>query len=146
VCTAISGYLGNIKSRENQIQASSPPSAPAQGKQLLQGFTSGMLSDTDRALSQLKSAGVPNVSNGSQISSAIVRVFTQVRTALVQAQSQANQLPISNATAFKSAVSQYVSTFQQSLSNLASGLSGLRSPDLIKAAGQTQACQALNNA
>ena len=146
VCTAISTYLGSIKNRENQVKAGTPPSAPAQGRQILQNFTSGMLGDTEHALSELKSAGVPNISSGQQISSAIVNVFTQVKNALVRAQAQANQLPITSATAFKSAVSQYVSTFQSSLASVASGLAGLRSSALVTAAGQTPACQALGGA
>jgi len=146
VCTAITGYLTSIRNRENTVKSGATPSSPTQGRQILQSFTNGMLSDTDHAISQLKAAGVPNIGNGDKISSAIVTVFTKVRTALAQAQTQANQLPITTPTAFKSAVTQYVSTFQSSLANVASGLSGLRSPDLVKAAGQTSACQSLNSA
>jgi hypothetical protein len=145
VCTAVGGWLSQIKGLQSQLTVK-PPTTPVQGRQALQSFIAKVIIATDQTRSQVKSAGVPDISNGQQVSSALVSAFDQVKGALAQARSQANQLSISSPTAFNSSATQLGSTVQQTLSGIGSGLSGLRAPSLEKASSQTPACQSLNSA
>jgi hypothetical protein len=142
VCGAVSTWLQSIKSSQTQLSAN-PPTNATQGKQVLQGFIAGMVTDTDRALAMLQAAGAPNTTNGPRIEIALVGVFTQVKTVLLQAQTQVSQLPTANPAAFKAAATQLGVSVKQSLTNVASSLSVLNDPQLNQAAAQTPACQSL---
>ena len=104
----------------------------------------GMTTDARKLAADVKAAGVPDVSNGQQISSALQTAFTRFEAALTTYQTQVNQLPTSSPTAFKTASSQLTTSLQQSLGGIGSGLSGLKSPQLVQAASHTPACQSLS--
>jgi hypothetical protein len=142
VCSAVGPFEKDLLARSNALNVASLKS-PAEGKQALQGFMSAVVTDTDRAISQLKAAGTPNVKNGGAISAAIVSAFNQLKGALVQVQAQTNALPTSSAAAFKAAANSLGASVRTSLSSIGAGLNGLKSPALEKAAKNTPACQKL---
>ncbi len=96
ICQAIGPFEKSVQSRSSALNLSSIKS-PAEGKQALEAFLNGVVADTDQAITKLKSAGTPSVSNGKQVSTAIVGAFTQLRGALGQAVSSAKALPTSSA-------------------------------------------------
>jgi hypothetical protein len=142
VCTAVGGWARDIQSRSGALTATAS-TGPAAGKAALQGFMSAAVADTGTVVSQLKSAGTPNVSNGSQIASALVNSFNQIKAALAQAASQANVLPTDNAASFATARRALANTVRSSLNGIGSGLSGLKSPDLAQASKKASACTSL---
>jgi hypothetical protein len=144
VCQAVGPFEKDVQARSSALNLQTIKS-PQQGKTALQGFLSAVSSDTDKAVSQLKSAGTPNVKNGQKISNAIVSAFTQLRTALGQADTSANNLPTNSATAFKSAAESLGNTVRTSMSNIGSGLNGLSSSDLETAAKKEPACTSLSS-
>ena len=107
------GVPSIVQTRSRALDLSTLTSA-TQGKKALQDFLTAIVADTDQAVNKLKTAGSPSVNNGKKISGAIVSAFRQVKTALTQAQGQANSLPTTDPTAFKNAA--------QSLGN------GIRTP------------------
>jgi hypothetical protein len=138
----VSPFEKDIQSRSSALNVSSLTS-PAQGKQALQGFMSAAVTDSDQAISALQAAGSPNVNNGKAISSGIVSAFTQLKAALVQAQTQTNALPTDSAQAFKTAATALGATITSSLSGIGGSLSGLKSAELEKAAKNAPACKAI---
>ncbi len=144
ICQAVGPFEKSVQTRSSALNLSSIKS-PAQGKQALQGFLNGVVADTEQAITKLKSAGTPNVSNGKKISTAIVGAFTQLHGALGQAVSSANALPTSSAQAFKSAAVTLGTNVRNSMSNIGSSLSGLKSPELESAAKKEPACQNLGS-
>lgn len=142
VCQAVGPFEKDVQARSSSLNLETIKSA-AQGKTALQGFLSAVSSDTDKAVSELKSAGTPNVKNGKKVSAAIVSAFTQLRTALGSAVTSANNLPTTSATAFKTAATSLGNTVRTSMSNIGSGLNGLSSPDLESAAKKEPACTSL---
>jgi len=142
ICQAVGPFEKDVQSRSSALNLGNITS-PASGKQALQGFLSAVASDTDQAVSKLKSAGSPNVSNGKQIATAIVTAFTQLRAALRQAVSSSNSLPTSSASAFKTAAIALGNTVRTSMSSIGSSLTGLKSPALEAAAKKEPACQNL---
>ncbi len=115
----------------------------AEGKTALQGFLNAVAADTDTAVSKLKAAGAPDVTNGKQISAAIVSAFSQLKTALGSAATQAGSLPTSSAAAFKTAANTLGTNVRTSMSGIGSSLSGLKSSALESAAKKEPACQHL---
>ncbi len=142
ICQSIGPFEKDVSARSNALNFGSITS-PAQGKTALQGFLAAIASDTDQAVSKLKSAGTPNVNNGKKISTAIVSAFTQLRGALGQASASANQLPTSSPTAFRSAAVTLGNTVRGSMNGIGAGLAGLKSPQLEAAAKKEQTCQHL---
>ncbi len=113
-------------------------------KAALQAFLDSTVSETNKVVSQLKAAGTPDVSNGKQISNGINGVFTQLQTALSQAQNSAKSVPTNSPQAFKASADNIEGQIRTSMSGVGSGLSGLNSPQLDAAAKKEPACTSLN--
>jgi hypothetical protein len=142
VCGAIKPFVTDIQARSNSLNLTSL-SSPAQGKQALEGFMTAAVADSQKAVDQLKAAGVPNVNNGKNISSALVDAFTKVKSALSAAQSQAAALPTGSVAAFRTAGQSLATTIRTSFASIGAGLGGLKSAELSKAAKSTPACQSI---
>ena len=142
ICQAIGPFEKDVQSRSSALDLSSITS-PAQGKKALQDFLSAIVADTEKAVNQLKAAGAPDVNNGKQISGAIVNAFTEVKTALNQAKTQAGSLPTTSPAAFKAAAQTIGTGIRTSMSNIGNSLSNLKSTDLENAAKKEAACTSL---
>ena len=142
VCAAIKPFVTDIQARSNSLNLTSL-SSPAQGKQALEGFMTAAVADSQKAVDQLKAAGVPNVNNGKNISSALVDAFTKVKSALSAAQSQAAALPTGSVAAFRTAGQSLATAIRASFASIGAGLGGLKSAELSKAAKSTPACQSI---
>jgi hypothetical protein len=142
ICQAIGPFEKTVQSRSSALNLSTIKS-PADGKKALQGFLNAVASDTDRAVTKLKAAGVPDVSHGKQVSATIVGAFTMLKAALSKAATQAGSLPTNSPTAFQSAAQRLGSTVQSSMTGIGGSLSSLQSPDLETAAKKEKACLTL---
>jgi hypothetical protein len=142
ICQAIGPFEKTVQSRSKSLNLSNIKS-PADGKKALQGFLNAVAADTDTAVNKLKAAGAPNVSNGKQVSQAIVGAFTALKSALTNAASQAGSLPTTSPTAFQAAAQSLGSTVQTSMSGIGGSLSNLKSPALESAAKKEPACTTL---
>ncbi len=142
VCTAVRSWATDIASRSNALNVATIKNA-AQGKTAIEGFFNAAVSDTTAVVSQLKTAGTPNVTNGKQISTALVSSFGQIESALTTGKSQAAALPTSSPTAFKNAGQSLAGSVRSSLSNIGSSLNGLKSPELQAAAKKEPACSSV---
>jgi hypothetical protein len=142
ICQAVGPFEKDVQARSSALDLSTIKSA-ADGKQALQGFLTAIASDTDGAVSKLKAAGSPNVSNGTKISAAIVNAFSQLKGALTKAAAQAGSLPTNSPSAFKTAAQALGTSVRTSMSTIGSSLSGLKSADLEKAAKSEPSCQNL---
>jgi hypothetical protein len=142
ICSTVGPFEKDVQARSSALNLSSITNA-TQGKQALQGFLNAVVTDTDTAVSKLKAAGTPSVSNGKKISTALVAAFTQLRGALHQAATNAGSLPTSSPQAFKTAAQSLGNTVKGSMTSIGSGLQGLQSPDLEKAAAKEPSCKTL---
>ena len=139
VCTAVGPFEGATV----RVDSAGRITNPKQGKTALQGFLSAAASDAGSAVSKIKSAGTPNVSNGKNISSGISGAFGQLQGVLQGAASQAGTLPTDSPGKFKTAAQSLGSRVRSSLSSIGASLTGLRNPDLEKAARKERSCQSL---
>jgi hypothetical protein len=142
VCTAVRGWAQDIQTKSGALNVTSI-SDTKQGKTAIEGFFNSAVSDTGSVVSQLKAAGTPNVSNGKQISSALVSSFSQIENALGTGKTAAAALPTASPAAFRAAGQTLANDVRQSLSGIGAGLSGLKSAELEKAAKSEPACKPL---
>lgn len=141
VCTAIGPWVSDVSVKTRQLDLSSKAS-PQDRKAVTERFLDAVVADSQRAVSQIKAAGTPNINNGKAVAATIVSGFEQLSAAMLQARVQAAKLPTSSEAAFNAAT--------QSLSNSVTGsvsqLGSLRNPELEKAAARQAACQQLGAA
>ena len=142
ICSAIAPYEAEVKARSNALNLSTIKS-PQQGKTALQDFLTAVAGDTDHAVSQLKAAGVPQVTNGKAIANGIVNAFSTLQGALSQAASRASTLPTNNAQAFKTSAEALGTQVKGSMNSIGSSLNGLKSQELETAAAKEPTCKQL---
>jgi hypothetical protein len=142
VCSAVAPFEKDVQSRSSALNQTTVNN-PAQGKQALQRFLTAVAADTDRTVSQIKSAGTPNVSNGKAIQTAMVSAFTQLQSAMHHAASQANSLSTTSPAAFKTGADALGGAVRSSITSIGSSLNGLKNADLEKAASSEPSCKSL---
>ena len=142
VCSAIAPLERDVVTRSSALNNATATNA-AQAKKTLQGFLTAVESDSTHALTKIKSAGTPDISNGKQVSGTIIRAFTQLRDAMSAASAKAASLPTDSASSFKTAAQALGASVRGSLTNI--DASGLTNPDLEKAAAKEPACKSLNS-
>lgn len=144
VCSAIGPFEKQVQTRSSELDLASVKNA-TEGRTALHNFLSAVASDTDHAVTQLKAAGTPDVSNGKAISTGIVDAFTAVKTALSDAADKASTLPTSSPQTFKTAASALGTDVQGSMSKIGTSLNSLKSPTLQAAAAKEPACKSIGN-
>lgn len=140
VCSAILPLERDVVARSQAVNKPSP--SATQAKKTLQGFLAAIEQDSNLALSQLRSAGTPDISDGTNVAGSIVNAFTRLRDAIHTAAGKANALPTNSPTAYSAAAQALNASVRGSLSNL--DPSGFHSPDVEKAAAKQPACKSLN--
>lgn len=142
VCSAISPLERDVVTRSSALN-NSPASNATDAKKTLQGFLNAIADDSSHAVSQIRAAGTPDISNGKTVSGAIVKTFTELRDAMRVAVSKAQSLPTGSANSFNTAAHALTTSVRGSLNNI--DASGLSNPDLEKAAAAEPACKSLNS-
>jgi hypothetical protein len=141
VCSAISPLERDVVTRSSALNT--PATDATHAKQTLQGFLTAVAHESDRALTQIKAAGAPDIANGQQVADTIVRAFTQLRDAMRTAVTKSNSLPTGSAASFKTGAQALGTSVKSSLNNI--DPSGFRNPDIEKAAAKEPACKSLNS-
>jgi hypothetical protein len=141
VCSAISPLERDVVTRSSALNI--PASDAPHAKKTLQGFLGAVEQDSEHALSQIRSAGTPDIANGEAVAGTIVKVFTQLRDTMRIAVTSSQSLPTDSAASFKAAAQELGSSVRGSLKNIDS--SGLSNPDIEKAAASQPACKSLNS-
>jgi hypothetical protein len=142
VCSAISPLERDVVTRSSALNDTTATDA-TQAKKTLQGFLDAVEQDSEHAVSRLRSAGTPDISNGKAVAATIVKAFTEVRDALRAAATKSKSLPTDSANSFKTAAQALGASVKGSLNNI--DASGLSNPVLEKAAANEPACQSLNS-
>jgi len=142
VCSAISPLERDVVTRSSALNNTTASNA-VEAKRTLQGFLTAVEQDSDRALSQIRAAGAPDISNGKAVAGTIVKAFTQLRDAMQGASVKATALPTDSTSSFKTAAQALGANVRGSLDNI--DASGLSNRDLEQAAAKEPACKNLNS-
>jgi outer membrane murein-binding lipoprotein Lpp len=141
VCSAIAPLERDVVARSQALNNTTSSNA-LQAKQTLQGFLSAIEQASNRALSKIRSAGTPDISNGKEVAGTVVTAFTQLRDAMHSAGIKASSLPTDSPTSYKTAAQALNASVRASLSNI--DPSGFRNPEIEKAAAKEPSCKSLN--
>jgi hypothetical protein len=147
ICNAVVPFEQDVITRSGKLDLTKIKN-PAQGKDALKTFLTSISADTDQAVTKLNSAGVPDVKDGKQISTAIVSAFNQLKTTMHRAATQAAALPTTSTQAFQSGAASLGSDVRNSMTSIGQNLqaSTVKSPELQKAASKEPACKSLSGA
>jgi hypothetical protein len=143
VCAAASTWVQDLQ-RESQNVTTAVTGSPTQGKQLLSTLLEHTITSTDTLISALEKAGVPDVKDGDQISSALVDAFTQSKADLEKLRDDVANLSTSDPQAFASGAQALSTKLSQAFDKAGTSLDKLKSPELEKAGNSVQACNSLN--
>lgn len=143
VCGAVDPFEQDVVSRSSALDVATFKN-PVQSKEALEAFLQAVANDAAGALSKLRSAGTPNVSNGKAIEAAVVNAFSRLEATMRSAVTRARALPTSSAAALRSAARQLGVSVRNSLSSFPSLSSGaLRSPQIDQAAANEPTCKSI---
>jgi HPt (histidine-containing phosphotransfer) domain-containing protein len=143
VCTALTPVVQDLRSKQGALAALRTSNDPAAVKKGLQDFISSAASDVSTVIPQLQSAGTPSVSNGSTVQSGLVSAYTQFKTALDGAASEASSLPTNDVAAFKTAATSLGANLKAAVARISASARALNTPELSAAAKAEPACTSL---
>lgn len=145
VCGAAGTWFHTIESVGTKLKAATQSqSSLAKTKSAYTAFVVGILQATQRAESQLKTAGTPSVKDGNKISNEIVNAFSSAERGLSAAATQAKQIPTTSKSAFNSAGSRVQAQVQQAISSM-NAVTPEKNPQLHAAALKDPTCQQLKS-
>jgi hypothetical protein len=143
MCTAIGNWRNTIQSAGVALQASNPASAPrTAAKADYQRFVTALVSATQRATTDLRSAGVPAVSGGKQLANRLNAAFERATHGLARAETQAKAIRTDSTSTFQLGASAVSSEIKSALNGIAAAAPG-SSPLLRPAEAKEPSCQAL---
>lgn len=147
VCTDLSSWVRSLRGSAANLQSSFGSAGNIQQrKQALNTFLDHAVSQTDQALSSIKSAGVPDTKNGQKVQNALVQAFQQADQSFRRAQSEARSLPTNDPKKFNQAGEQVTKSLNQASAGITQSLRGVQAPELDKLAAANPNCRALAGA
>lgn len=148
VCGKITTWVSQLQSSTNNITSGLTGSDPQQIKTQFVNFLGSAVASTNTMVSGVQAAAAPSVANGRAISQGLVSGLQGVRSAFVQAQTQAQSLPADNPTALNSGAQALISSLENSGNQIKTSLNSLDqrypSSELDAALKNQAACQSLN--
>lgn len=147
ICQAFSTWVNDISQRNQTLTASLGPQAtPAEGKEQLQVFLDSVLQDTDKLISSVDAADVPDVEGGQRAAAQIKSATQRAKTSFESARTQVDQLPTDNPSAFRTGAQQIGSQIGSSLSAVGQELRNRAQSEEIRQAFQdSPTCARLRN-
>ena len=144
VCTAFSTWVQDITARNQTLtQSLNPQSTPAEGKEQLQIFLGSVIEDTEKLITSIDAAGVPDVEGGQQAATQIKGAAETARTSFQNARSEVEQLPTDPA-GFQAGAQQIGSEIGSSLSGLGQELRNrAQSEEIRQAFEESPTCSRL---
>jgi hypothetical protein len=142
LCQAVAPFEKDVASRSSALSNTSALTASA-GRTELVSYLDALAKDSARAVTKLKAAGTPQVTDGATFAKELLSTFTRLDTAMDRARTLAGQLSTSSPAAFKTGATQISTAVEASLGSLGSGLSTKNSKALNQAAAKVSACHTL---
>jgi hypothetical protein len=143
VCTAVNAFAADLTARAKAVApAVATASSATQRKAALQQYVGAVITDTRAAVTRLRAAGTPQVSNGATVAATLVNAFEQVETTYTKARRQVAALPTGSVSAFESGVTSIIEDVNRSDADVSKHVSAIRNQASLKAAAKkSPACQ-----
>jgi hypothetical protein len=145
VCTTMSTYVNDVTNLSNTFASGLDPSADLAGQRdAVVGFLDDVLTSTDKLITNLEAAGVPDVDNGQEIVDKIKASFAQAKSVIAEAKDKVQNLSLDDPTAFATQLSGIGTAIQDSMTGIGTSLQTLSSPELEQAVASEPACSSLS--
>ena len=141
VCTGLKTWLSDIQKGATDLATGiSSGSSPQQGKDVLTNYLDAVIDATETFVATIRSAGVPDVTGGSDAANALADAFERIETALQQAKESVQDLPTDSPQAFAAAAANLARSIQTNLASATDALRDVPAPDLEQAFANTASC------
>lgn len=142
VCQALGPWRAEISNLTSSTQQQmTAKTTPAQAKENLVRLLGGAEAASEKARSQVKEAGVPDVDDGDRVAGGFIDSLTAVRDAYGKAKQGIEQLDSGNADPFYDGVETVMNTLNAEYNRSALDTSSLDSPELKKAFDEVPECR-----
>ena len=138
VCGAFQDYANAVKQRQDAFKAAGTDIASV--KQSWLDFLDGMIQDTQTLVTQIKSLGVPDVSDGQAAASALNDEFATLQSEIQKLRDQSADLPTTSEAAFAAAFQPLLQQFQTDLTGFGQDLKKFTGDELDKAFSAAPEC------
>jgi hypothetical protein len=144
LCTSAASWFRGIEAHTSSLEGELGGHAtPAESKRAVESLVSSAVSDTESVVTALRTAGVPDVHEGKKISGLVLSSFEGITTHLAGLQSQVAGLPTNNPPAFHSEALKIRESVREAPLRLGVGIAGVNSPELQKAAAESNVCKSV---
>ncbi len=145
VCSSLASWYNGIQERGSKIESQlGPHTTSQQGKTVLESFVSTSVADTEGVINALRSAGTPAVSNGAKVAAGLIGAFEHARGTFEGLQSRvAHMSSLSDHAVLEEEAKRIRNSVQTAPLTLATGVASVTSPELDKAASESQTCKSV---
>lgn len=140
VCSALSTWVTDIQDRASTITEGIDPGDAKAGKERLQEFIGETVTGTDELIADVEEAGIPDTDGGEEASNQIQTGLEQVKSILVEAQGQIDELPTNDPQAFGKGAQEIATSLQEATGEAAASIDSANSEELTEAFGKNEEC------
>ena len=143
LCGAISTWMDDVQALNEDLQEQLDPTSLDAVKDTTLAFLDDVIAATDRMLSDVRTAGVPDVADGGEAARRVSTALGDVRDALAGARDRVEELSNNDPEAFGSELETIGGDLRESLEDTTGTLDSLEVPELEEAADDVPACDQL---
>ena len=142
LCTAIADFQTDLDRQSAELQdalGQGTPS-PADMKDTLVTFVSGLSDRTHKLIDEVEALGTPDVENGEEVRSTLTGAFETVVAAFDQAEADIEALPTDDPAALVQGFTDVGTKLQEAGTEISTSFGDIQSPELDEAAADVEAC------
>lgn len=142
LCTAIADFQTDLDRQSAELQdalGQGTPS-PADMKDTLVTFVSGLSDRTHELIDEVEALGTPDVENGEEVRSTLTGAFETVVAAFDQAEADIEALPTDDPAALVQGFTDVGTKLQDAGTEISTSFGDIQSPELDEAAADVEAC------
>lgn len=142
LCTAIADFQTDLDRQSAELQdalGQGTPS-PADMKDTLVTFVSGLSDRTHELIDDVEALGTPDVENGEEVRSTLTGAFETVVAAFDEAEADIEALPTDDPAALVQGFTDVGTKLQEAGTEISTSFGDIQSPELDEAAADVEAC------
>lgn len=147
LCASMQTYIDDVTALSTDFAAAIDPAASLdEQKTAVLAFLDDVLEATDRLISSVDDAGVPDIDDGEDVVVAIEETFAEARGILEEARAEVETISVEDPQAFVEQLNAIGQTIQTSLGEIGSSLAAIDAPELNAAVDDDPECAAVAGA
>jgi hypothetical protein len=147
LCASMQTYIYDVTALSTDFAAAIDPAASLdEQKTAVLAFLDDVLEATDRLISSVDDAGVPDIDDGEDVVVAIEETFAEARGILDEARAEVETISVEDPQAFVEQLNAIGQTIQTSLGEIGSSLAAIDAPELNAAVNDDPECAAVAGA